>query len=112
MTQVAVAAIEQAPAMIRELMAPIAAVSDVKVLQVNGLNGGEGDGVGGVPGQIMNSALLAAGVLPFLKGGAEILTSTPAVKELTDVLGSAATGALHSAVKAIKHSAPPTPEAK
>ena len=39
---VALEAIRQSPALMREFMAPIAKVSDVKVLQINGLGGGGG----------------------------------------------------------------------
>jgi flotillin len=101
--QVAIEAIKQAPAVVREFMAPIASVSDVKVLQVNGL-GGAGDGAN-LPATIVGAGLAAAGVLPLVKEAVKGLADNQDVQEIVGVLGNAASASLRGAAKAIRDDA-------
>ena len=63
---VAIKALEVAPAVLHEVMDPVAkATENVKILQVNGLNGENGGG--GLPGTLLSTGLTVAGLAPFLK---------------------------------------------
>jgi uncharacterized membrane protein YqiK len=71
--QVRLALIEQLPEIIAQSVKPMEQISDIKILQVNGLNGtsaqsGEGDGQGStsLPDQLVNSALRYRAQAPLL----------------------------------------------
>jgi flotillin len=102
MRDVAFAAIQQAPAMIREFMAPITSVSDVKVLQINGLGGGDGENGMSIPSTIIGAGLAASGALPLVKEAMKGLAGNPEVQEIVGILGNAATSSLRGAAKAIR----------
>jgi len=92
-------ALDVAPDVVRELMAPVANVAhDVKILQVTGL--GDDEGVAGLPATILNTGLAAAGVAPFLKEAARAVVSNPDVQELTTTLTGVARSAVREAVGA------------
>lgn len=97
---VAIEAIKQAPDVVRELMAPITKVSDVKVLQINGL-GGAGDG-GSLPSTIMGAGLAASGALPLVKEAIKGLVENPDVREITSVLGNVATATIRETAAAAR----------
>jgi len=102
---VAIAAIEKAPEVIRELMYPVAQIpADVKILQVNGL--GENGDVDGLPATILNTGLAAAGIAPFLREATKAIADNPDIAEMTGVLGTAAKGALTEAVKTVREATP------
>lgn len=103
MRDVALKAIEQAPNVVRELMAPIAKVSDVKVLQINGLGGGDGDG--NVPGTILGAGLAASGALPLVREAVQSLTGNPDVQEIARTLSGVATSALREGASALREPA-------
>lgn len=103
MRDVAMKAFDQAPAMIREFMAPITKVSDVRVLQINGLGGGGEDGAN-LPGTIMGAGLAAAGALPMIKEAMRSMTENPDVKEITEIMGGVARNTLRDAASAIRES--------
>ena len=107
MQAVALKALEQAPAMIREFMAPITKVSDVRVLQINGLGGGGEDGAN-LPGTIMGAGLAAAGVLPMIREAMRSMTENPDVKEITEIMGGVARNTLRDAASAIRDASPAT----
>ena len=104
---VAIQALAVAPEVMRELMAPVASVAhDVKILQVNGLGGADGQ-VAGLPATILNTGLAAAGVAPFLKEAARAVMDNPDMQELTATLGEAARSAVREAVSAVSEGAQP-----
>lgn len=76
---VALATVEKAPDMIREFMQPITAVSDVKIIQVNGLGGGGEEGTS-VPSAILGAGMAASGVLPIVRSMFDSLKSNPEVQ--------------------------------
>lgn len=100
MRDVTIAIVNQAPAMIREFMTPITAVNDVKVLQINGLGGGD-DG-GGIPGTIIGAGLAASGALPLVKEAMKGLAGNQDVQDMVGILGNAATASIRGAAKAIR----------
>jgi flotillin len=66
--------VEQAPEIMRELMAPVAAISDVKVLQVSGLGGANGAahgagslGAGSPVGALLKTIFEASALAPVMK---------------------------------------------
>lgn len=102
MRDVAVKGLEVAPMIVHELMAPVSKVAhDVKILQVNGL-GGENGEVGGLPATILNTGLAAAGVTPFLKEATKAVIGNSEVAELTELLGGVAKTALKEAAGSVK----------
>ncbi len=102
---VAVKALEVAPDVVRELMAPVANVAhDVKILQVQGL-GGDGDGAEGLPATILNTGLAAAGVAPFLKDATRAALANDDVQQIASVVREVAKDAVKEAAKAITESA-------
>ncbi|MGC4119333.1 MAG: flotillin domain-containing protein [Myxococcales bacterium] len=67
MRDVAMALIEKSPQLVHELMTPVSAVSDVKVLQVNGL-GGQGAGRSASPvGSVLKTLLDTSALAPVMK---------------------------------------------
>jgi len=101
---VAVKGLEVAPHMIRELMAPVANVAhDVKILQVQGLGGGENGEVGGLPATILNTGLAAAGVAPFLMEASKAVMGNSEVAELTDLISGLASQAMGGAADTLKN---------
>ncbi len=66
---VAMKLIDRSPELVRELMTPVTAVSDVKVLQVNGLNSGDGVRAGnnGAVGTVMKTLFDASALAPVMK---------------------------------------------
>jgi len=102
---VAVAFIAAAPDAIRELMTPIGGLThDIKVLQVNGLGGGEG-GSDSTAGTIMGTGLALSGALPIIQQAVREFTSNPAVtaiaKDVTGVATAALTEAASGVVKGL-----------
>jgi uncharacterized membrane protein YqiK len=102
MTQVAMRALDQGPAMIREFMAPITKVSDVRVLQVNGLGGSGGEAGANLPATIMGAGLAAAGALPMIKEAMRGFTENPEVQEIAGILGGVAKSTLREATAAVR----------
>ena len=106
---VAIKGLEVAPQMLHELMAPVANVAhDVKILQVNGLGGEDGE-VGGLPATILNTGLAAAGVTPFLKEATKAVIGNSEVNELTELIGGLAKTALKEATGSVKEGLESTP---
>ena len=103
---VAIEAIKQAPAVVRELMAPVAKVSDVKVIQVNGLGGTDGQAT--IPGTILGTGMALSGVLPVLREATSSLLQNSDVQEVTGLLGGMARGTLKGAVAAVRDGASST----
>ncbi len=99
---VVIAAIQSAPAITHEIMAPIAKVSDVRVLQINGLNGSSGPSSESVPGVILGAGLAASGALPLIREAMQGLAANPEVSEIVGMLGQTATTTLRGAVSAIR----------
>lgn len=106
MQNVAIEAIKQAPAIMREIMGPITKVTDVKVLQINGLGGGAGDG-GSVPATILGAGLAASGALPLVREAMQGLAGNQDVQEIMTVLGNAAKSTIRGASQAIRDESPP-----
>lgn len=104
--EVALEAIRQAPSVVREFMQPITSVSDVRVLQINGLGGDGGEG-GNVPGTILGAGLAASGALPLIREGLRGLLDNPDVRDVATALSGVATTALREAATAIREPAPP-----
>jgi len=99
---IAFAAIEKAPELMHELMAPVANVAhDVKILQVTGL-GGENGGVEGLPATILNTGLAAAGIKPFLTDALRMVTQDPDVKETVGMMSGVMRGAVREAAAGVK----------
>ncbi len=110
---VAIQLIAAAPAMLHEVMAPVANVAhDVKILQVNGLGGGDG-GEGGqsIPGTIIGAGLAASGALPVIKDMVTSLVGNDDVKAIAGQLGSVVTHALGSVAKGVR-ATPDAPSAE
>ncbi|MCR4297054.1 MAG: SPFH domain-containing protein [Elusimicrobia bacterium] len=101
MQAIAIEAIRQAPAVVREFMAPIAAVSDVRVLQINGLGGGGEDGAN-VPATILGAGLAASGALPLVREAVRGLLDNPDVRDVASALSGVATQALREASAAAR----------
>jgi len=101
---VALAAIERAPEVVHEIMAPVANVAhDVKILQVSGMGeNGEGEAIGGLPQTILQTGLAAAGIKPFLGEALKAVSEDPEVKQAADLVGGVVRGALKDAVGGIK----------
>lgn len=101
--------VEQAPNIVREFMAPITKVSDVKVLQINGLGGGGEDGAN-LPATIMGAGLAASGALPLVKEAMKGLVENPEVKEITGILGNVAKDTLRGAASAVREGSGHSPD--
>lgn len=99
---VAVKALEVAPDVVREFMQPITSVAEVKVLQINGLGGGEGSDGSNIPQTIMGAGLAASGALPLVKEAVKGLLENPDVKEIATALGGAASATLREAAQAVR----------
>jgi hypothetical protein len=102
---VVLAAITQAPAVVHEVMAPVANVAhDVKILQVHGLGGGEegGHGVQGLPKTILETGLAAAGAKPFLTDILKTVSEDPQVKDTVELLQGVVKGALKTGAEGIR----------
>lgn len=98
---VAVKALDVAPAVVHELMAPVAQVAhDVRVLQVNGL-GGNGDGQS-VPGTILGTGLALSGALPLVRELVQGVFNNDDVKAIASELGGAATQAIREVATAAR----------
>lgn len=112
MRDVALEALKVAPDVVRELMAPVAKVADVKVLQVQGLGGGTGDGAN-LPATILGSGLAVSGVLPLLRQGVQALMNNPELgaigQELADAGRAAVTGTVAAVADGLR--APATSDA-
>jgi flotillin len=68
--EVAVAAIENAPAAIAAFMEPASAIGEIKVLQLDGLGGANGEGgamQNGLPNMVANTLAQAAGMTPIVQ---------------------------------------------
>jgi uncharacterized membrane protein YqiK len=66
---VAMKLIDRSPELVRELMTPVTAISDVKVLQVNGLNSGDGvrSSNNGAVGTVIRTLFDASALAPVMK---------------------------------------------
>lgn len=91
---VAVQALQVAPDVVREFMAPVANVAhDVKVLQVNGLGGDQGEGQS-VPSTILGTGLALSGGLPLLRQMVESTLGNDDVKAVANELKGVVSSAL------------------
>jgi uncharacterized membrane protein YqiK len=99
--EVAMAAVAAAPQLLHELMAPVAKVSDVKVVQINGL-GGSSEGTGDIPSTILGAGLAAAGALPVVRDALRGLTQNAEVRELAGMVADAAGQTLRATVDAVR----------
>lgn len=100
---VALKALEQAPAIVHEIMAPVANVAhDVKILQVSGMGGGDDEAIGGLPQTILQTGLAAAGIKPFLTEALAAVKEDPEVRQAADLVGGVVRGALKEAVGGIR----------
>jgi len=95
---VAIEVIRAAPAVVHELMAPVAKVADVKVLQVHGLGGADG---GSLPGTILGAGLAMSGALPLLRDGLRALTENADLRELAATVGGAGQELVKGAAAAV-----------
>lgn len=99
--ELAMEAIRVAPAVMHEVMAPVANVAhDVKILQVNGLGGDNGE-VQGLPATILNTGLAAAGIAPFLKEAVRALTASPEVAAIANAVGQSAKEAVRTVAEQV-----------
>lgn len=98
---VAMEALRQAPAVMREFMAPVAKVADVKILQINGLGGGDGDGPN-LPATILGAGLATSGALPLVKEAVRGFSENPEVREVAHILGGLAKETLREAASAVR----------
>lgn len=102
--QVALAAIEAAPAVVAEIAKPLGEVaSKMQVVQVN-MPGGEGGEIQGIPQTVMHGAASAIGIAPIVK----TLIATPEVQEMAEVVKTELRGAVKDV--ATELIAGPTPE--
>jgi len=93
---VALKGLEVAPAIVHEIMFPVGQVAhDVKILQVNGLGGENGEGVQGLPATILNTGLAAAGIKPFLADALRTVAADPEVQETVGLV----TGVVRTALR-------------
>jgi len=108
---VAVQALQVAPDVVRELMAPVANVAhDVKVLQINGLGGdGESDGQS-VPGTILGTGMALSGALPVLKEMVAGITGNEDVQAIAGELGGVVTKALGTVREGVTPASAPAAE--
>jgi uncharacterized membrane protein YqiK len=68
MRELALKALAVAPEVARELMAPAKAITEIKVLQTGGMNGGSGNGAaGGVMSPILKTIMEAGAAYPLMK---------------------------------------------
>jgi flotillin len=104
---VAIEAIRHAPDVVRELMAPVAKVSDVKVLQINGLGGGSEQA--NLPATILGTGMAISGALPVLKEALSGLASNPDVKEIGGAISTAAAATLREATSVVRDAAKEVP---
>jgi len=100
---VALAAIDQAPSVVREIMEPVGKVAhDVKILQVNGLGGEDGEGASGLPATILNTGLAAAGVKPFLTEALKAVKDDPDMKDALGSVSGVIRGVVREAASGVK----------
>lgn len=100
MRDVAIKALEVAPAVLHEVMDPVAKASEnVKILQVNGLNGENGGG--GLPGTLLSTGLTVAGLMPFVKEAWNMAKDSDEAKALTSAVKEAAGDAAKSATEGL-----------
>lgn len=99
---VALAFIAQSPNLMRELMAPVAKVSDVKVLQINGLGGGAAGGDSSIPSTIMGAGLAASGALPLLRAALEAFAQNPEIRAMAASVGQAMTNTIQKTAAAVR----------
>lgn len=100
MREVAIKALEVAPAVLHEVMDPVAKASEnVKILQVNGLNGENGGG--GLPGTLLSTGLTVAGLMPFVKEAWNMAKDSDEAKALTTAVKEAAGDAAKSATEGL-----------
>lgn len=97
---VALKLLDTAPDVMRELMAPVAKVNDVKVLQINGLGGGEGDS--NLPGTILGAGLAASGALPLVREAIRGFAENTDVQDIARTIGGVATTALREGAAAVR----------
>ena len=97
-------AIRQAPAVMRELMAPVAKVSDVKILQINGLGGSDAEGAN-LPSTVLGTGLAMSGALPLIKSAMQGMAENPDAQEIVGILGNAAKSTLREASSALRTTA-------
>ncbi|MEL6349100.1 MAG: SPFH domain-containing protein [Myxococcota bacterium] len=96
---VTVQALQVAPAVVREFMAPVSNVAhDVKVLQVNGLGGDNGDAAS-IPATILGTGMALSGALPVVNAMVKGLAESDDVKELAGALADVAKASLNGAEK-------------
>jgi hypothetical protein len=100
---VAMSALVHAPAIVREIMAPVGKIpADVKILQIHGIGGdADGDGIQGLPKTLLETGLVAAGIAPFLKEAVGAVADNPDVQAMAGTLGAVATKALAEAAGAV-----------
>ena len=97
---VAVAVVNQAPSVVRELMQPISAVThDVKVLQVNGLGGTDG-GSESTASTILGTGMALTGALPVIKQAVSEFVNNDEVKAIASDVTGIATSAIREGVRA------------
>lgn len=103
---VAIALIEQAPAMIEQLMAPVAAVThDVKVLQINGLGGEGAVGEDSTAKTILGTGMALTGALPLIRESVQALLGNEDVKAVAGELTGVAKDALRQAASGVMQGA-------
>lgn len=103
---VAVKALEIAPDVMRELMAPVANVAhDVKVLQVNGLGGGA-EGADSTVQTIMGTALGITGALPIVREGIQALVENEDVKQIAQTAAKVGKSAIKEAASGVTEAFP------
>lgn len=90
------------PKLAHEIMSPVANVAhDVKVLQVNGLGGGEGNGMIDIPSTVLGTGLALSGALPVIKGFVTGALKNPDVKDTVGALSNVAKSALREAAAGV-----------
>jgi len=95
--RIALAAIEKAPAIAAEIMAPVAQVSkQIQVIDVN--FGGDGDSeIGGIAGSVLKTGLVTSGLMPLVTAIGGALWSDPSIQAIADAGKRAVTDALADA---------------
>jgi len=99
---VAIKALEVAPQVVRELMTPVSKVAhDVKVLQVNGLGGGDDGDAASIPSTILGTGMALTGALPVVKAMVQGLTESEDVKGIASALTDVAKSTLREATNGV-----------
>jgi flotillin len=99
---VMVKALEVAPSVVREFMAPVANIAhDVKVLQINGLGGSRDGEADSVPATILGTGMALSGALPIVNAMVKGMMENEDIRGIAGSVAGVAKGALKSTADAV-----------